>query len=87
MTSINSVKVGLASGLTVAIFSLVCALFIILAPSFTFNLANNIFHGIDITQIEKDVSWGNILIGFVEIFVIGFIAGWLFALIYNKLND
>jgi len=38
-------------------------------------------------QIAADnITVSSAVLGFVEVVVIGFILGWLFAVIYNKLN-
>ena len=79
-----------ATGYTLAsvagIVSLVCLLLIIIAKEFTINLFGAIFHGIDLSKIAADnITIGSAVIGFVEVVVIGFILGWLFAIIYNKL--
>jgi len=65
--------------------SLLCAIFVLIFPGTAMSLFNNIFHGIDITQIAKtSVSFGSIIIGLIEAFVLGWIIGWLFAVVYNK---
>ncbi len=80
-------KVGLSLGLVFAITSLVCAILVYFMPAGMISLANNIFHGLDVSQIARSsFSWGGVIFGIVEIFIIGFIGGWLFALIYNKLK-
>ena len=81
-----------ATGYTLAsvagIVSLVCLLLIIIAKEFTINLFGAIFHGIDLSKIAADnITIGSAVIGFVEVVVIGFILGWLFAVIYNKFAE
>jgi len=42
------------------------------------------FHGIDITKMAViNVSWGDALVGFMEIVVAAFLVGAVFAKIYN----
>ncbi|MEK6854704.1 MAG: DUF5676 family membrane protein [Nanoarchaeota archaeon] len=79
----TALSLALASG----IFSLVCALLIALAPQFTMNLFGAIFHGIDISQIIKPITFISALLGTVEVAVIGLIGGWLYAVIYNRISD
>ena len=84
---LNSKRVAFSLAIVSAILYLVCTIFIYIAPNFTVNLFSNLFHGIDITKIEDtSISLGNTLIGLIEIVVYSLIAGWLFALIYNKLK-
>ena len=80
-------KIGVSAGLMLTIVSLLCAILFVIAPEITLNLANNIFHGIDLTQIAKaSVSLGGVIIGLVVAFVVGFVSGWIFAVIYNKIK-
>lgn len=79
-------KVGLSLGLVFAIISLVCAILVAIIPGSMLTLANNIFHGLDVTQIVKAISWASVIVGIIETFIIGFIGGWLFARVYNKIK-
>ena len=80
-------KIGIALGLVFAIVSLICAILVYVFPNAMLSLANNIFHGIDITQIaQTSLSWGSVVVGIVEVFVIGFVGGWLFGVVYNWVN-
>ena len=79
-------KAGVALGIVFAIISFICALLFAFAPETTLNLADNIFHGIDLNQITKSLSWTGVIIGLIEVFIIGFVGGWLFGVIYNALN-
>ncbi|MEK6936080.1 MAG: DUF5676 family membrane protein [Nanoarchaeota archaeon] len=82
---LSTKKVALSLAIVSAILYIICALFIAIAPDFTIKLFSNLFHGIDITQITStSISLGSTLIGLVEIIVYALIAGWLFALVYNK---
>ena len=79
-------KVGVALGIVFVIISFICALLFAFAPETTLNLADNIFHGIDLNPITKSLSWTGVVIGLIEVFIIGFVGGWLFGLIYNTVN-
>ena len=68
-----------------AILSLVCALLLVLAPEASLNFFGSIFHGIDMTKIAASVTVSGVLTGLVAIVIIAFVAGWLFAVIYNYL--
>jgi len=82
--SVNKVSLSLAA--VSGILSIVCALLIALAPEATTKLFGIIFHGIDISQITKPITLGGALFGTIEVIVIALIAGWLFAVIYNKIK-
>ena len=84
-SKLNSKRVGYTLAIVVGIVSLVCLLLVVIARDFTINLFGAIFHGIDLSQIAADnITIGSAILGFVEVVVIGFILGWLFAVIYNK---
>ncbi len=83
---LNSKKVSLALGSVSFVLSIICLLLIAAAPAIMTNVFGSIFHGIDITQIAAPISWGNAILGVIVVAVIGLIAGWLFAVIYNKFN-
>jgi len=83
---LNAKRVSLSLAVVAGIISIVCALLIAVAPQFTINLFGAIFHGIDISQITKPITFGNAVFGTIEAIVIALIAGWLFASIYNKIK-
>ena len=81
-------KIGVAAGLMLTIVSLLCAILLAIAPEITLSLANNIFHGIDLTQIAKSsLSLGGVITGLLVAFVVGFVSGWIFAWIYKRLQN
>lgn len=77
-------RIANSLAITAGIFSLACALLILMAPTFTTNLFGAIFHGIDLSQIAKTATIGSSILGIIEVMILGWIAGWLFAVIYNK---
>ena len=84
---LNTKRVALSLASVSAILYIACALLIAIAPDFTTGLFSKVFHGIDITQIaDTSISFGSTLLGLVEIIIYALIAGWLFAVIYNKLK-
>ena len=68
------------------IISVVCALLIAIAPQATTKLFGAIFHGIDLTKIASQITLTGAILGTVEVIIIGLIAGWLFAVVYNKIK-
>ena len=78
---------GYALASVAGIVSLVCLLLVVIARDFAINLIGAIIHGIDLSQIAADnITIGSAVLGFVEVIVTGFILGWLFAVIYNKIK-
>jgi len=81
---LNPVLVGKALAATTAIFYLACIALIAIYPQATMDLFAKMFHGIDISKIATaPASIDSILIGLVEIIIYAYLAGWLFARIYN----
>ncbi|MEK6886340.1 MAG: DUF5676 family membrane protein [Nanoarchaeota archaeon] len=86
MSELKPNKVGLSLGIVSAVFYLACALFIASASSFALSVFNILFHGIDFTSIAKtSFTFGETILGLVVIFVTTYIAGAVYAWIYNKL--
>ena len=69
------------------VVSLVCALLIALFPEATLKFFGSIFHGIDMTKIAVSVTFSGVLMGLVAIIIISLITGWLFAVVYNYLEE
>ncbi len=68
------------------ILSLLCALLIAIAPAATLNFFGSIFHGIGVAQVAAPITVSSVVTGLVAISVAAFVAGWLFAVIYNRLS-
>ena len=66
-----------------AIASLLCAVALALFPQGAFNFFGSIFHGIDLSQISTPITLSGVFTGLIAVIIIGFLLGWLFALIYN----
>ncbi len=84
---LNSIRTANSLAITAGIVSVVCALLILLAPEFTVSLFGAIFHGIDLSQISATATIGSSLLGVIEVVILGWIVGWLFAKIYNALGN
>jgi len=83
MEKLNPKKVSLSLAATSGIVSTVCALLIAVAPQFTVSLFGAIFHGVDLTKIQKTMTVSSAILGTIEVVVIALIVGWLFAKVYN----
>ena len=79
--------VGYALAIVAGIVSLACLLLILAAKEFAISLFGAMFHGIDLSQIiTENITIVSAVLGLVEAVVIGFVFGWLFAVVYNKLK-
>ena len=83
MEKLNAKRVSLSLAAVSGILSAVCALLIAAAPKFTVNLFGAIFHGVDLTKIQKTMTFSDAILGTIEVVVLALIVGWLFAKIYN----
>jgi len=85
MGVINVKKFGLAVGLTLVFLRLGCAIVILTTNREQAILFfNTILHGIDVTMILRtQMSAMEMFYGFVQIFVLGWLAGASIASIYN----
>ena len=84
MEKLNPKKVSLSLAATSGIVSTACALLIAVAPQFTVNLFGAVFHGIDLSNIQKTMTISSAILGTMEVIVFALIVGWLFAKIYNS---
>ena len=89
MGSINPNAAALAGGITIDAISIVCLIFVAIAPIGTVaSVANSLFHGLDVSSIAaKNISFGSSLIGLIALFLLGAVSGYIFAFAYNKLSE
>ena len=81
---LSAKRVSLSLAITSGVFSTACALLIAIAPQFMIKFFGAIFHGIDISQIERTMTLSGAITGIIAAIIVALITGWLFAVIYNK---
>lgn len=88
MGKLNPNKVGLSLGITFVGISVLCLLLVAILPlQLVIAGSNAIFHGLDVSSIAaKNITIGSAIAGIIEVFVIGYVAGAIFAFAYNKVN-
>jgi len=87
MDKLNTKNVANSLAIVSGIVFIVCVVLIIVIPEATMSLFGYLFHGLDISKITNpNVSIVSGIIGLVEIVVLAWIVGWLFATIYNKMK-
>lgn len=81
--------VGLSVAITTALVYLVCLAFVAIFPLETVATFGNYFvHGIDISSIAaKDIAFSDSLIGLAVVALSAYLAGYIFALVYNWLGQ
>lgn len=85
MGVINVKKMGLAVGLTAALLHLGCVTVVIFTSrETTITFFNSVLHGLDVTSILRtEMSSQEMIYGFIQIFIIGWLIGASIASIYN----
>ena len=72
MGSINPNAAALAGGITVDAISIVCLIFVAIAPiEAVASVSNSLFHGLDVSSIAvKSISIGSSIIGLAILFLL-----------------
>ena len=87
MDRMNVWKFALATAVTFAALSAVCAVAVIVSPDATIAVFNNWFHGLDLNLLVppggKPVTPGGVISGMISAAVVSFIAGAILAGCYN----
>lgn len=85
MTHIKTHKFGLAWGVTFAFLYLGCVLVMWTAgKEGTILFFNSLMHGLDVAAITRmDRPWWEMVMGVVEIFILGWLTGATIASVYN----
>lgn len=86
--SINAIAAGSALAVTFAALSAVCAVAFLIAPGATLDFFGAFMHGIDLRSVRSTapISLSGALVGIVGLAVIGFVAGVVFATVYNAIG-
>ena len=89
MGNINPNAAALSGGISADVISLLCLIFVAIAPAETVaSVANSLFHGLDVSSIAtKSISVGKSIMGLIILFIVGAIIGYVFAVAYNKLSE
>ena len=85
MNNIDVKRFGFAVGATLALLHLGCLFVMATAgEAGTILFFNSLLHGLDVTHIIRmNISLLEALMGFIEVFVLGWLAGATIAAIYN----
>lgn len=85
MEKIGTLAAGTALAITFAFLSIVCALAFLLWPDGTLDFFGAFMHGLDLTTVKSvaPITLGRALYGAVGLGVVGFVAGVVFATVYN----
>lgn len=85
MEKLGTLSVGMALAITFAFLSGLCALAFAVWPDATIDFFGAFMHGLDLKAVRSaaPLSLGRILYGVIGLGLIGFVAGVVFASVYN----
>lgn len=87
MSHINVWKFALASAVTFAALSAICALSVAVSMDATIAVFNDWFHGLDLKLLVppggRPLTLGQVVSGVISAWVVGFVAGAILAGCYN----
>jgi hypothetical protein len=88
MDKVNTLGAGIALAATLALISALCAVAFALAPDATLDFFSAFMHGLDLKSVKSAVplSLGRVLYGVIGLSIIGLIAGFVFAWMYNVIS-
>lgn len=86
MNTLSIKKLGFAFGSTGALLYLGCIILMVtVGQEGTVAFFNTLLHGLDTsTIIRMDIPWWQGVLGFIQIFILGWLSGALIAAIYNS---
>jgi 2TM family of unknown function (DUF5676) len=89
MEKVNALGAGIGFAVTFALLSVLCAIAFVIAPSGTIDFFGAFMHGLDLNSVRSTapIRLGRVLYGVIGLSIIGFIAGFVFAWIYNLVNQ
>lgn len=81
------VQLANAATIVVIAFSLICWLFVVVLPDFSFWVANSWFHmiNLDVVRANQPVSFVTAILGAISLGVVTWASFYAFAEIYNRL--
>jgi hypothetical protein len=81
---LNPIMFGIASAIATAMLWVVCSLLVVLLPEFMTHMTAGMMHD-DTASMALTMTWPGFLWGLVAWVVCAGVAGWLLAMIYNRL--
>ena len=81
---LNPITLGISSAFTTAILWIICSLLVVVLPGFMTHMTAGMMHG-DTASTIFTMTWPGFIYGLVAWVVWAGVAGWLIAIIYNRL--
>lgn len=85
MEKLSALTVGIALAITLELLSVLCAVAFALWPDATLDFFGAFMHGLDLNAVKSTspLSLGRVLYGVIGLGIVGFVAGVVFASVYN----
>lgn len=85
MIALSPRQLGFALASTSALLYLGCAFVMLTVPQNTaIRFFNSMMHGVDVTSIVRwEMPWYEMVIGVLEVFILGWLIGATIAVVYN----
>ena len=89
MDKFSTLTTGIALALTLAFISALCATAFALQPEATLGFFGAFMHGLDLNAVRSTtpMSTGQVLYGVIGLGIVGFVAGVVFASLYNIVSQ
>ena len=85
---LNPKVVSLSLASVFGIVYIVCALLFALFPLGMMVATSTLFHGFNMMAIAgTNMMLGSVVLGLIEMVILGLLVGWLFAVVYNALLE
>ncbi len=76
---------GIGCAISIGVIYLACVILYLVMPQQLMALVQYMFHGIDILKISgSPMSFGGVIVGFIEVLILSYIVGWLYVVVYNN---
>lgn len=85
MSTLSVTRLGFALAMGAALSYIGCAFVMMTVPQeVAIRFFNSVMHGVDVTPIMRwDMSWWEMVVGVLEIFILGWLFGAIIAVFYN----
>lgn len=84
--SLHAHASGVGSASAIGILYIACVILYAIMPQQLITLVQFMFHGIDIAKISgSSMTFGGVVIGLIEVLILSYFVGWLYAIAYNKI--
>ena len=81
---LDATKIGFTWAITFGVFWIICSVLVWLMPGMMMGMSGHMVHG-NLSQMHWQLSLTGVLLGLIAWSLLAGIAGWLAAVVYNRL--